>query len=190
MTSGSAAIAEWRPVSVPGTDRCRLVQEDDGWMLVGHARFSDAGDWVALDYVVRCDAAWHTLSADVTGVHGDQEVAFRIRRESDDWTLNDTPQPDVQGARDLDLSFTPATNLMPLRRLKDAPLRLTAAWLAYPDAAYAEAALCPLVQRYRPVGDGRVMYLSDRSEALMTVHPTGFVTDYPGGWRGEVRDAG
>ncbi len=72
---------------------------------------------------------------------------MRIRRSSDGtWTLNGVPCPSVAGCIDLDLSFTPATNLLPLRRLNLAvnqSAEVRSAWLEWP-----EAELRPLVQRY------------------------------------------
>ena len=35
-----------------------------------------------------------------------------------DWKLNDVPVPELAHCVDLDLGFTPATNLMQLRRLQ------------------------------------------------------------------------
>lgn len=184
MTGRAIATAEWRPVEGPGDDLCRLVQHPAGWMLIGHARFPCGPAWAALDYVLRCDAAWRTLSADISGLRGEEEVALHILRRGDDWHLNGASQPGLAGAVDLDLGFTPATNLLPLRRMGGDVLPVTAAWLPWPDCG-----LKRLEQRYERLGGGRVSYASPQLRTVLTVHPSGFVTDYPGFWRGEVSDA-
>lgn len=109
----------WRALDRDGEDKCRLARHEDGYMLVGHARFRDGSGWAALDYVVRCGPDWLTRSADVTGTLGGEEMRCRITCEGGHWALNGAPLPELSGCSDIDFSFTPATNLMPLRRLPE-----------------------------------------------------------------------
>ncbi|QGY00019.1 hypothetical protein EI983_17780 [Roseovarius faecimaris] len=189
MPGQTIATADWRALDRVGEDSCRLARTSGGWMLVGHARFHDADGFAALDYVVRCDDGWHTLSADISGTHEDKTIHLALHREAGEWVLNDEPQPQVSGALDVDLSFTPATNLMPLRRLQDGTehdLRTRAAWLRYPACE-----LAPLDQVYTFKGR-QVLYAARQTgyETELSVDDSGFVTLYPGLWDGEVRHAG
>lgn len=187
MTGQTIASAHWRALDREGEDKCRLSKVDHGWLLMGHARFHDKDGRAALDYVVRCDESWHTLSADIAGRHDDREVRLALHRDGEDWVMNDQAQPQVKGARDVDLSFTPATNLMPLRRLSgDAGSTLAprAAWLFYPGCD-----LAPLDQSYtRSATGGIVGYAAQQSGFItqLVVDRSGFITLYPGLWEGEV----
>src|SRR3954463_2054699 len=108
----------WRRLDLPGHDAVSLRQTAGGAELRGMAVFQDEEGPTALRYSVGCDSGWRSTEATVEGWCGDQAVAVRIRRDSDGtWTLNGMPCPSVAGCIDLDLSFTPATNLLPLRRL-------------------------------------------------------------------------
>ncbi len=191
MTGTPIATCIWRALGREGEDKCRLVRlVGQGGMLIGHARFRDDIGYAALDYTLRCDENWHTLSADVAGLHGDLEVRVRIERHHDGWVLNDVLQPGVEAAVDLDLSFTPATNLMPLRRLAlsgQPQIQLRAAWLRYPHAG-----LHRLDQTYALGRQaGCVTYKAEQTghSATLEVDDTGFVTLYPGLWQGEVHHA-
>lgn len=190
MTGPAAATAHWRALDREGEDRCRLSRAGDGWLLVGHARFRDARGFAALDYVVRCDAGWQTLGADIAGDHDGRKVQIRIQRAGADWTLDETAQPGLHPATDLDLCFSPATKLMPLRRLMAAPgdqLDICAAWLRYPDPALA----CR-VQSYARTDRSDVFAYRARQTGYaceMTVDASGFITLFPGLWEGEVRHA-
>ncbi|MFZ5964374.1 putative glycolipid-binding domain-containing protein [Thalassococcus sp. BH17M4-6] len=180
MTTDTVATVHWRALDRMGEDTCRLTRLDTGWMLVGHARFSEGGSWSALDYVVRCDGDWGTTSADITGLHDDEKVALHVLHLGRDWTVNGTPQPQLDGAIDIDLGFTPATNLMPLRRLPDVgrmPVR--AAWLRDPASP-----LEPLDQTYTRARGGLVQYHSVQTgyETHLKVDAHGFVTHYPDLW--------
>lgn len=190
MTGRTVATAHWRALDREGEDNCRLAQVDQGWLLVGHARFRDADGFAALDYVVRCDEGWRTLSADIAGTHGDRRIKLAVTTGPEGWRVNEEVQPQISGAQDLDLSFTPATNLMPMRRLMDGPVAAVhtrAAWLLYPDCEVK-----PLDQTYHRVGkSGHVRYFAKQTGTTMQldVDPSGFVTRYPGLWEGEVTHA-
>lgn len=187
MTGQLIATAHWRALEHEGDDTCRLSRVDHGWLLVGHARFRKQDGFAALDYVVRCDPDWHSLGADVAGKHEDREISLRLERHADDWVLNGEPQPQVVGATDVDLAFTPATNLMPLRRLAATPqhrLETRAAWLRYPncdlrvlDQTYDAGQSAELVSYHAVQTDYATQLCVDQS---------GFVTLYPGLWEGEV----
>ena len=189
MSAASVAVAHWRALDREGEDKCRLRRTAHGWLLAGHARFRDTDGFAALDYVVRCDSGWRTLSADVAGLHAGRELHLRIHRDGDRWWVNDTPQPDADGATDLDLPFTLATNLMPLRRLMgsgDGALDVVVAWLNYPQAALAGRQ-----RRYAGTGLPDVfLYRAEQTgfPTELTVDRSGFVTFSPGFWEGEVRD--
>lgn len=184
MSPKHIATARWRALDREGHDTCRLSQTTEGWMLSGHAEFRDDLGRASLNYVVRCDLGWLTQSVDLAGRHGTREVQSKIVRYDSVWYVDDIPQTDVARARDIDLSFTPATNLMPLRRL-ETRLTVTAAWLRYPSAT-----LSRLDQVYARE-DGRVGYSAEQTgfSTTLDVDPSGFVLLYPDLWHGEVTHA-
>ena len=176
------ATAHWRRLDREGTDRCTLARAERGWILDGHARWGGEAPG-NLVYVVRCSRTWETLSADVAGTFAGREIALRLQRDGARWSVNGENQPGLDECVDLDLSFSPATNLLPLRRLKigAAPVPVRAAWLV-PDLDRLEA----LDQSYASLGDGGVAYASPGFDARLAVHPSGFVTGYPDLWDGWV----
>jgi hypothetical protein len=102
------------------------------------------------------------------------------------WALNGTEQPQVAGCLDVDLNFTPATNLIAIRRLtlqigdrSEAP----AAWLRFP-----ELVLERLEQHYHRVTLDQYDYRAPGVDyaATLRVSEIGFVTRYPGLWELEA----
>ncbi len=183
MTTHPSVTAHWRRLDRAGTDRCTLSRLDNGWMLVGHAAWDEG----ALDYCVRCGPEWATLSGDVTGTYRDAQIGLSIQRTPGGWSVNGTPQPEAEDHTDLDLGFTPATNLLHLRRLPrslTAPVTAPAAWLV-PEMTHLKT----LSQIYSGTGS-TVTYAAPSVgyAADLTVHPSGFVTHYPGLWEGWVDD--
>ena len=174
----------WRRVDVPGHEAARLVaREGGGWRLLGTAVFADEGRICSLDYRIACDERWRTVSARVSGWVGGEEVEIEIAAGRDGrWTMNGEDVPGVAGCTDVDLNFSPSTNLLPIRRLElavgeEAPA--AAAWLRFPSLRLER-----LDQRYRRLGERRYRYESADGafHREIEVNEAGMVTRYPGLW--------
>lgn len=182
--AGDAVL--WRRLDLPGHDHARLSPRDGGWLLSGTALFAHDGLPCRLDYRVLCDAAWRTESATVEGWAGSGPVRAHLAADAHRrWRLDGAEQPRVEGCVDVDLGFTPATNLLALRRLAlpvGAAAEVRSAWLDFPGFAME-----PLPQRYRRTGESTYAYESSGGAftAELRVSPAGFVTHYPGLWTEE-----
>jgi hypothetical protein len=53
----------------------------------------------------------------VEGWVGREAVRIEIAASSGRWRMNGEERPEVEGSLDLDLNFSPSTNLLPIRRL-------------------------------------------------------------------------
>ena len=108
----------WRRLDKPGHEAARLTFQGSCWHLAGTAAFAHSNKPCRLDYLVICDLEWHTLSGTVSGWVGDETVEVEISVDSNhQWLLNGKEYPEVDGSIDLDLAFSPSTNLLPIRRL-------------------------------------------------------------------------
>lgn len=175
----------WRRLDQPGHDAARLVPQSPGWHLTGTAVFVSDERPCCLHYLVVCGPDWQTRSGRVTGWIGDAVVEVEVMADAGRWRVNGDEWPDVSGYVDLDLNFSPSTNLLPIRRLglavgAEAPVR--AAWLRFPSFA-----LEPLDQRYRRTGEACYRYESAGGVFVrdLQVNAAGFVTEYPGFWQVE-----
>lgn len=177
----------WRRLDQPGHESCRLLFEHPHWHLSGAAVFAHDQQPCRLDYSVVSDSQWHTLSGRVTGWIGNDAVDVEVAADSARrWRLNGGECPAVAGSIDLDLNFSPSTNLLPIRRLGLAigqEARVQAAWLRFPSFA-----LAPLEQRYRRIDDATYRYESAGGKfvAELRVNAAGFVTRYPNVWEVEA----
>lgn len=176
----------WRRCDRLGLEAARVERfgpAGSGWRLTGNVVVEDHGRACALEYRISCDAEWRTLRALVRGWIGTEPVDVELEAdEAGQWTMNDVPQPAVSGCIDVDFGFTPATNLIPIRRLKLAvgeDAHVCAAWLRFPSLA-----LEPLEQRYRHEEERRYLYESalGRYTATLDVNEHGLVTQYGDVW--------
>jgi len=163
-----------------------LFLQDSYWHLAGTAVFAHNQQPCRLDYLVVCDSEWQTLSGRVAGWVGNETVEIELSADSARrWRLNGTECPAVAGCTDLDLNFSPSTNLLPIRRLglaigQEAEVR--AAWLRFPTFT-----LEPLEQLYRRIDAETYRYESagGRFVTELQVNAAGFVTHYPDFWQVE-----
>ena len=186
MNGAGSTVLAWRRLVPPGHDAARLQALGTGWRLDGCAVFVDTTGPCLVTYMVDCDAAWRTTAVRVAGWAGTQPIAIDLRADTGRrWTLNGRDVPAVDGCDDVDLSFTPATNLLPIRRLRLAEGTRTgvrAAWLAFPALE-----LEPLEQVYAHLTDGRYRYESEGGfTADLETRPDGFVTRYGDLWAVET----
>lgn len=171
----------WRRLDLPGHDAARLSADEDGWRLAGSSVFADDAGPCRLDYVVLCDASWRTKAAKVDGWIGDRLVHVDVDvLPQGRWQLNRVEAPAVAGCLDIDLNWSPVTNLLPVRRLRlgvGQESVVKAAWLRFPSLA-----LEPLDQVYRRVSDRAYHFESGGGTftAELELDDLGFVTLYPG----------
>jgi hypothetical protein len=177
----------WRFMVYPGYEFCRLFQAGSEWHLEGTAVFSYEHRPCRLAYHVICDAAWHTLSARVEGRVGQDEVALMLVPDRDQrWWLNEDEVQAVRGCTDIDLNFSPSTNIIPIKRLHLAvgeTAEVKAAWLKFPSFK-----LEPLQQRYSRLEEMLYRYESGSGQfrADLRTNQDGFVIDYPDIWTAEA----
>lgn len=176
----------WHRLDRPGHESARLSFQGPHQYLAGTAVFVDEQGPCRLDYLIVCDAAWRTLSGRVTGWVGQKVIEIELAVDaSSRWTINGAERPEVAGCLDLDLNFSPSTNLLPVRRLGLAigqEAKMRAAWLRFPSFA-----LEPLDQLYRRIGESTYRYESagGRFVADLEVNGAGFVFRYPGFWQAQ-----
>ena len=177
--SGADSIA--RDMNPPG-----FLKLEPGWRLEGTAVFLHERQPCRLNYSIQCDSRWRTIWGKVEGWVGREIVEIDVTVDAAQrWSLNGTETGEVSGCIDLDLNFSPVTNLLPIRRLKldiGQEARVKAAWLRFPSFK-----LKALEQIYRRTGTSTYRYESAGGKfvADLVVDEAGFVTDYPQFWRVE-----
>lgn len=151
----------WRRLDIRALEYSRLDRDASGWRLSGVAVIRSNDLECRLDYVIDCDDGWSTKSARVWGWAGQAAIDVRIEASpSHEWILNGGQCAEVRGCIDVDLNFSPSTNLLPIRRLNLAvgqSAEVRAAWLRFPsfklerlDQTYTRIA--PAVYRYESAG--------------------------------------
>ena len=143
-----------------------------------------------LKYTVKCDLDWRTRLVGIYGREGDRTVNLELEADgAGTWTRDGTSVHQLAGALDIDLAFTPATNLVPIRRLALAvgsSASVRSAWVRFPGLQ-----LEPLEQRYTRSGERHFRYEAlvdgERFEARLDTDDFGRVVRYEGLWEVDSR---
>lgn len=177
----------WRRLDIPGYESCELSSEPDGWKLRGIAVLEHEKQPCRLEYQIACDPMWVTRSANVHGNVGARSIDVRVvRRANGTWLINDEEVAGVTGSLDVDLNFSPSTNLLPIRRLNLAigqKADVRAAWLRFPSFL-----LEPLDQSYERTGERTYRYESAGGSfvADLDVAETGLPIRYGNLWTADA----
>jgi hypothetical protein len=180
------ATTIWRRLDSPGHDSCRLCSSSFSHRIDGGAAFLHEGEAAWLSYAVVCDAEWQTRSARVQGWIGDRCADLTIDHTDEGiWKLNGKDVPEICRNCDIDLGFTPATNIIAVRRLAllvGREAEATAAWLDPTDWR-----LKTLPHRYRRDTEDQYRYEAPTLGFVttLTVTRSGLVRNYPPLWESE-----
>jgi hypothetical protein len=177
------ANAHWQRLDVPGQDHAELTVSDGGYRIDGRAHFIEEGGLTATTYLVVLTRDWVTRSASVRALTPRGRRKVLITSDASGWTLNGQHEPAVTGCLDVDLAFTPATNLISLRRLAlevGDSAEATVAWLNL-----SARRLEPLRQIYRRVTLTHYDYVCPDIgfRSTLLVDADGFVREYPPLWK-------
>jgi hypothetical protein len=174
----------WQRLDLPGHELAELAATERGWQLSGIALVAHEGRPCRLDYRIECDAAWRTRRTTIHGRLGGAPAELELTSdEQGEWRAHGAPVPSLNGCVDVDLGFSPSTNLLPIRRLGLAigvSAAVRAAWVRFPDLS-----LEVLEQVYTRLDATRYLYESANGafRRELTVSADGFVLEYPDFWR-------
>ena len=180
--------ALWSAWDGPGLGHLRLrVRDGGGTVADGLVLGLEEGCPFRLSYEVRCDRLWRVRSACV-GVPGEPPKVELLSDGEGNWATPDGRAVRyLEGCEYVDVSVTPFTNTLPIRRLDLAPGESAEIAVAYFDGT--ELQPWPEPQRYTCLvkedegGLYRFLSLDGGFTADLSVDADGLVLDYPGLFR-------
>ncbi|MCA1728720.1 MAG: putative glycolipid-binding domain-containing protein [Actinobacteria bacterium] len=177
----------WWAWDGPGLGHLRLAVRDSGVAADGVVLGVTEGRTFRLAYEVRCDAYWRVRAARV-GLVGEPPKTELLSDGEGNWTGPDGQTlPYLAGCKYIDISETPFTNTLPIRRLDLAPGEYAEITVAYFDGT--ELQPWPESQHYACLEKGdegglyRFLSLDGGFTADLPVDSDGLVVDYPGLFR-------
>ena len=178
-TEARRRTVRWRALAWSGWEHLDLSEGPDDVVARSTVIGEFEGTRYGIFYEVRLTPAWEFRSIALQRTDG---RTFALHSDGEgNWTGGDgTPLPDLAGCIDIDLSGSPFTNTLPVRRAAfetGVPSQFRMAWIPFDSFAPF-----PDEQIYTRLDDGRFHYQSgDGSfECEVAFDGDGLVTDYPG----------
>ncbi|WP_221583264.1 putative glycolipid-binding domain-containing protein [Microbacterium sp. G2-8] len=162
----------WIGVAEPSRESCRIESGPHG-VAVESEICGDAG---TCSYALHATGAWGftdlVLRADGR--------SLRVRLTDRGWEVDGEARPDLAGAREVDISASPLSNTLPIRRLGLAVGESADITTAYIRVPQLDVTTDP--QRYTRTGENEYLYESRDSDfrRSITVDEDGLVIEYPG----------
>ena len=175
----------WSAWDAPGLEHLQLARYNDSVVADGIVLGLTEGRPFRVAYEVSCDAGWRVRRARV-GIPGPEVPGVDVLSDGEgNWTTSDgRALPQLRGCIDVDISVTPFTNTLPIRRLGLAPVESAELSVAYIEGTELQA--WPEPQRYTCLeksdrgGLYRYLSLDGGFTADLPVDADGLVLDYPG----------
>lgn len=192
----------WQRLDVAGTEHA-LVDTRSGLYARGTQLAVDPIPYTCR-YEVQTDPGWATTRAEVSAEGTGWARSLRLELAASRWRATTTEQgnldavlaaaghagaglpgtedPDLlYGAFDIDLTGSPMTNTLPIRRLNllsaeiGVAHRISVAWVLLPSLEVVQAD-----QIYTPLGEGSIRFANETFSADLVVDDDGFLAHYPG----------
>ncbi len=177
----------WTARQWPGMEHVIAETTEHGFAAHGTLVLAE-GELASARYELRCDASWRVtrLSVALTSASGTRTLELTADAAGH-WRVNGQARPDLDGCLDIDISQTPLTNTLPIRRLTWTAGRsydLAVTYVRVPELT-AERADQRYTLLWRDDGDGSSLfrYESGTFQADLPVDARGYVVDYPGLWQ-------
>jgi len=111
-------VARWQDWDAKGIEHL-VLREDPREIVAESVVVTSAADSAfALRYRIRCDKSWRVRSAEIGIVGIDRKIEIAADGKGNWSDAAGKRLPKLAGAIDIDLSVTPFTNTLPIRRLK------------------------------------------------------------------------
>lgn len=177
----------WSPWAGVGLEHLHLVQNDEQIIADGLIIGVEEQLPFRVHYEIRCDSQWRLRTVNMSLLSGSHQELHLSTDGEGAWTTGTGESiPSLDGCLDVDISATPFTNTLPIRRLalkQGESVILTMAYIAVPQMHVTAAK-----QRYTCLevtpGGGRYRYESlvngvTSYMAELPVDADGLVLDYP-----------
>lgn len=171
----------WKGLYYTSMENCMLTGNATGFVVNSQVTGLFENKIMRIDYQLQLDHTWKTLSIIASSRQAEHTNALSFTGDGEgNWRFNDKPAPEFNGCIDVDISVTPFTNSLPVKRLKlniNEQQLIKVFYINLPDEK-----LQVMEQRYTKLSDTEYLYqnVGSHFEAVISLDKNGLVVNYPG----------
>lgn len=172
----------WSRSDAPGMEHLALIMRHGEAEADGLVLGIESGAAFRLRYTVRCDSRWRVRRVEINFVDGGRGLSLTADGEGRWFDASGAAVPALDGCVDVDITATPLTNTLPIRRLalkQGESADIIVAYVTIPDLGFT-----PDEQRYTCLetdaagGRYRFEQMGSGFTAVLQVDADGLVDDY------------
>lgn len=173
----------WKPIEYDGMEYLQLREDDSSVQVESVVIGVEEGAAFRLDYQIRGEADY-TVREIRLALAGGKTIHLTSDGQGN-WTdEKNQPMPDFKGCIDVDISATPFTNTLPIRRIKWRAGQsevFKMVWFAIPEmTAHVDEQRYTCIEQKADGMTFRFEQVETGFTALLSLDADGLVLDYPG----------
>lgn len=167
----------WKGYAYASKEHCSIAIGGNEILINGKIKSRPADLDLTVSYSLRLNTTWETQSVRIAGTFDNKAFDYDFQREGQTWTNWDGTE--LSGGLEPDISLTPLTNTLAIRRLKMQVGQSAEIAVLYFDLA--ERVVDIRSQRYTRIGDRQYRFETVPAdfEAVIDVDDDNLVTQYP-----------
>jgi len=169
----------WEGLQYRSLENCTLTETGNGVAITSVIKCQVNNQAIKILYKILTDTLWATYFVEINVISGRNEKTLLLEKKGGYWLLNNTIDHRFDGCADIDISLTPFTNTLPIRRLVFNGQLRNRIEVIYIDII-ADLIL-PVRQYYTKISDSVYLYENEKStfKAELKTDPYGLVIEYP-----------
>ena len=170
----------WKALAWEGIERCNIQHANGRYIVSSRIQGEISEKPFDFEYDLQIDEQWRIVAVQIGSSPHDRQIIDLQTDANGNWSNSQSiALPDFFGCMDIDISLSPFTNTLPIRRLDYKDRRKHDIAVVYIDLPSGH--LKRMRQWYEKVGDRIYRYEDETGYVnIITVDEYGFVMNYPG----------
>ncbi|CAH0127309.1 hypothetical protein SRABI36_00180 [Pedobacter sp. Bi36] len=169
----------WEGLKYKSLENCTLTETDNGVTVTSIITGQVNNQVIKVSYKILTDPLWTTYLVEINVILGGNEKTVLLEKKGAYWLVNNTIDHRFDGCVDIDISLTPFTNTLPIRRLVFNGQLSNRIEVIYIDII--ADMIMPVRQYYTKISDSVYLYENEKStfKAELKTDSYGLVIEYP-----------
>jgi hypothetical protein len=171
----------WTGIEYHSLENCILTITDKGSEINSTIIGAYANQLYRIEYRITTNQYWETTFFEIKSQLDNAFEIINFRKEGrESWQVNGQPDGKFNGCIDIDISLTPFTNTLPIKRLHLSEKEGDQIKVLYVDVL--DRKIMPVQQKYTKLSQTDYKYenVPNDFESVISVDDLGLVVNYPG----------
>jgi len=169
----------WEGLEYRSLENCTLTETDNGISVTSVITGQVNNQAIKILYKILTDTLWATYFVEINVILGGYKKTILLEKKVSYWLVNNTIDHRFNDCVDIDISLTPFTNTLPIRRLVFNGQLSNRIEVIYIDII--ADMIMPVRQYYTKISDSVYLYENEKStfKAELKTDSYGLVIEYP-----------